>query len=37
MSQHQQEQDPVVAEELHTVRQQAKEHRVTSSDEEIQA
>lgn len=37
MSRHQQEQDPVIAEELHTVRQQAKEHRVTSAEEEIQA
>ncbi|KAF9312774.1 actinin alpha 2, partial [Linnemannia elongata] len=37
MSKHQQEQDPVVAEELHTIRQQAKEHRVTSAEEDLQA
>ncbi|KAG0271382.1 actinin alpha 2 [Linnemannia exigua] len=37
MSKHQQEQDPVVAEELHTVRQQAKEHRVTTAEENLQA
>ncbi|KAG0212217.1 actinin alpha 2 [Mortierella sp. NVP41] len=37
MSKHQKEQDPVVAEELHTVRQQAKEHRVTIVEEELQA
>ncbi|KAG0374163.1 actinin alpha 2 [Mortierella sp. AD032] len=37
MSKHQQEQDPVVAEELHTGRQQAKEHRVTTAEENLQA
>ncbi|KAF9924499.1 actinin alpha 2 [Linnemannia zychae] len=37
MSKLQQEQDPVVAEEQHAVRQKAKDHRITTAEENLQA